>query len=246
MKKIFLISSLAIAFIAFVYLTSPIGKLTTGDALSKYNSLSGESTVASSKKDFASRVQKVYVLNEYGEYVLSTGGSGFTGGDQLDLITPGVPNIPGSPNIPSGGVTAQSFLNMADTVFKAWRAAGFEYTYGGKMQFNGEEVRIDCSGYLTYVMYKLGMIGKSATYTSDSFLNNTMNFTVIDSWDKMQPGDIVAWTGHVAIYAGNNSWYSWGSDTSAMTKPIPDPTYHDYAKRKYNNSAKKIILRIGE
>ncbi len=69
---------------------------------------------------------------------------------------------------------------------------GNPYVYGGSSLTNGT----DCSGF---VMSVYAAFGVSLPHSSSAL--RSVGYAV--SYDEMQPGDIVCYSGHVGIYAGN-------------------------------------------
>lgn len=151
-----------------------------------------------------------------------------------------------------GGGTSETkndVASMGQYVFSTWRSEGYGYGYGQYVNSpTFGHCRIDCSGFVSLVLYQLGLIDSTTQYTSGDFLNNTMGYTVVDGLDNIQAGDIIAWSGHVAMFAGydgngNRTWYSWGSNKSCKEKDIPDATYDRAVVGKINSGTKVTILR---
>ncbi len=71
---------------------------------------------------------------------------------------------------------------------------GNPYVYGGSSLTNGT----DCSGF---VMSVYAAFGVSLPHSSSAL--RSVGYAV--SYDEMQPGDIVCYSGHVGIYAGNGT-----------------------------------------
>ena len=88
---------------------------------------------------------------------------------------------------PSGG-SGSSVVNYAS------QFVGNPYVYGGSSLTNGT----DCSGF---VMSVYSAFGVSLPHSSSA--DRSVGYAV--STDDMQPGDIVCYSGHVAIYAGNGT-----------------------------------------
>ncbi len=90
-------------------------------------------------------------------------------------------------NPPSGG-SGQSVVDYA------CQFVGNRYVYGGTSLTNGA----DCSGF---VMSVYAAFGVSLPHSSAALRN--VGYGV--STSEMRPGDIVCYSGHVAIYVGNNT-----------------------------------------
>ncbi len=88
---------------------------------------------------------------------------------------------------PSGG-SGSSVVNYAS------QFVGNPYVYGGSSLTNGT----DCSGF---VMSVYSAFGVSLPHSSSA--DRSVGYAV--STSDMQPGDIVCYSGHVAIYAGNGT-----------------------------------------
>ena len=97
--------------------------------------------------------------------------------------------------VSTGGASApssSSSSSSSSTIVNAARSAvGTPYSWGGS-SLSG----MDCSGLVNYA-YKAA--GISLPRTSGQIANGGRWI----SQSQAQPGDIVAWSGHVAIYAGN-------------------------------------------
>ena len=84
--------------------------------------------------------------------------------------------------------SGQSVVNYASQFL------GNPYVYGGTSLTSGA----DCSGF---VMSVYAHFGVSLPHSSNALRGS--GYSV--SYDSMQPGDIICYNGHVAIYAGNNT-----------------------------------------
>lgn len=164
--------------------------------------------------------------------------------------TPQVAPESGAGNITSGEgniVSGDSdVLTMASYVCSLWQENNLPYVQGNMTYDTLGTLRPDCSGFTSYVLYNLGLSPTNRAYDSRAFYRNDMGFQVIGSLDEMMPGDIVAWNGHVQIYAGTNSsgtrlWYSWGGDNATITQQPYDCNNDTVTSRVSNGTAK--ILR---
>lgn len=90
--------------------------------------------------------------------------------------------------------TAPSGSNGQAVVDYACQFVGNPYVYGGSSLTNGA----DCSGF---VMSVYAAFGVSLPHSSKSL--RSVGYEV--STSDMQPGDIICYSGHVAIYVGNNT-----------------------------------------
>lgn len=104
----------------------------------------------------------------------SGGGSSSTGGGQN--LNPGyATNVSGS-----------------DVVAYAMQFVGNPYVWGGKDPNTGA----DCSGFTSYVYAHFGINIPSYSYSQRSVGKEV-------SYENAQPGDLICYAGHVAIYMGN-------------------------------------------
>lgn len=88
--------------------------------------------------------------------------------------------------------TSSSNVSGQDIVNYALRFVGNKYVYGGTSLTNG----IDCSGF-TQAVYRA--FGYNISRTSGSQRSNGTGV----SYSAAKPGDIICYSGHVAIYMGN-------------------------------------------
>lgn len=75
----------------------------------------------------------------------------------------------------------------------ALQFVGYPYVYGGSSLTNGT----DCSGFVMSVYANFG-VGLPHSSASDRTQGSA-----VDSLDNAQPGDIICYSGHVALYIGN-------------------------------------------
>lgn len=103
-------------------------------------------------------------------------------------------SLNGGASAPSGGASAPaaSSSSSSNSIVDAARSAvGTPYSWGGASMSG-----MDCSGLVSFAYQAAGI---DVPRTSSQIANGG---TWI-SQSQAQPGDIVAWSGHVAIYAGN-------------------------------------------
>ena len=88
---------------------------------------------------------------------------------------------------------------------------GNPYVYGGTSLTNGA----DCSGFVMSVYQAFGI---SLPHSSSAL--RSVGYGV--SLDAIQPGDIVCYSGHVGIYAGNNTLLHASSPSTGIkyTSPV--------------------------
>lgn len=115
--------------------------------------------------------------------------------------------------------TKSSSVNKGQQVVNyALKFVGNPYRYGGTSLTKGA----DCSGFVQSV-YK--HFGKSLPRTSYS---QRRAGTKVSSLSKAKPGDIICYSGHVAIYMGNN-------------KIVHASTYKTGIKVSYNAAYRRIV-----
>lgn len=116
------------------------------------------------------------------------------------------PNASAESQKPSGSVS-----NGQAVVDYARQFLGNPYVYGGTSLTNGA----DCSGFIMSVYAAFGV---SLPHSSASLRG--VGYEV--SLDNIQPGDIVCYSGHVGIYAGNNTLIHASSPKTGikLTSPI--------------------------
>ena len=105
----------------------------------------------------------------------------------------------------------QTVSNGQAVVNDAAQVVGNPYVYGGSSLTNGA----DCSGFVMSVYQAFGI---SLPHSSSAL--RSVGYGV--SLDAIQPGDIVCYSGHVGIYAGNNTLLHASSPSTGIkyTSPV--------------------------
>ena len=105
----------------------------------------------------------------------------------------------------------QTVSNGQAVVNYAARFVGNPYVYGGSSLTNGA----DCSGFVMSVYQAFGI---SLPHSSSAL--RSVGYGV--SLSEIQPGDIVCYSGHVGIYAGNNTLLHASSPSTGIkyTSPV--------------------------
>lgn len=109
-------------------------------------------------------------------------------GDSSSTGTSSSSGTSSAPAVSSTSGSGQSVVNYASQFL------GNPYVYGGSSLTGGA----DCSGF---VMSVYAHFGVSLPHSSSAL--RSVGYAV--SYDSMQPGDILCYSGHVAIYAGGNT-----------------------------------------
>jgi cell wall-associated NlpC family hydrolase len=104
--------------------------------------------------------------------------------------------------------TPSTGVSGADIVAYAKQYVGYPYTWGGTDPANGGA---DCSGFVYYVFKHFGI--NYGRLTSAGY--RTVGQEV--SYSNIQPGDVVCYAGHVAIYAGNGLIVEAQSTSAGIT-----------------------------
>lgn len=197
-----------------------------------------------------------YPYQEYG-YLNSICGGYLCYQQMMGLI---IADSPVTPSTNGGGTNGGATTGgnavsaMAGQVWSTWLADGCDYYYNyhsmpqSMALYNTAtygKVRPDCSGFVSCVLWQLGYMDHYTPIGSGAYAANAIGWTVVGHGRsvELQAGDILAYNGHVQIFAGfdgsgNRLWYSWGSQ-GAVDSPAPS-TRGDYA---WNNVDNFVILR---
>lgn len=103
---------------------------------------------------------------------------------------------------PTTGVSGSAIVSYA------MQYVGYPYTWGGTDPVNGGA---DCSGFIYYVLKHFGINYGRLTSAGWRSVGQEV------SYDNIQPGDIVCYQGHVAIYAGGGVIVEAQSTSAGIT-----------------------------
>lgn len=107
---------------------------------------------------------------------------------------------------------------------------GYDNTFNKPIPYpNGFNV-IDCSSYVTWVLYEYGYTElqgpqKLSGWFANKSTMEKMGWTVLPA-TQAQAGDIVARDGHVEIYAGDGNFYNAGSTNAIQSDISHNGTSH--------------------
>ena len=135
--------------------------------------------------------------------------------------------------------TATRILEKAAAIKTQISTNGYTYSNSGSKAIPSYNIRIvDCSSYVSWVLYEAGIPGfnAGAQQSSSMFNANPWNFSVV-SQSEAQAGDILVYNGHVEIYAGNNTCYNAGADSAIR---VNGPT-----SCSWGSQAITKVLRVG-
>ena len=114
-----------------------------------------------------------------------------------------------------GGQHASIILQKAKQCHDYLRKNGYKYDQVGlNIPITSSVSTIDCSSYVSWVLYEAGFTQfKGHQHRSADFATNPYNWEKI-SKENLQAGDILVYSGHVEIYAGNGKYYNCGGPES--------------------------------
>ena len=146
-----------------------------------------------------------------------------------------VPSSQGGPGAQGGSVQGptlpatlpKGWLNIIDSCHKYWGSQGLVYKYGGSatikdMAGKSVTIRQDCSGFVGFCLYTAGLVSTTTPATSQGF--GSLGCVVEVDKNSPEPGDLLVYSGHVEVYAGQDRVWNWGSSKSAENKyaGVPD------------------------
>lgn len=134
----------------------------------------------------------------------SSGGNTGSSGN----IASGSGSTSGSGN--TGGSASGSVSNGQAVVDYGMQFLGNPYVFGGTSLTNG----IDCSAFVQQVYAAFGV-----SLPRNSAAQRSAGYAV--SVEQIQPGDIVCYSGHVGIYAGNNTLLHASNEKTGITLTSP-------------------------
>jgi len=102
------------------------------------------------------------------------------------------------------GANVESFISVAESKI------GSKYVRGGK----GPNT-FDCSGFVYWV---LNQVGVNQSYMTSRTWAKSSKYPKIDNMGDMQRGDIIVFSGHVGIYAGNGIMIDASSSNGRVVK----------------------------
>ena len=126
-----------------------------------------------------------------------------------------------------GTVNGGTVVQNAVKIHKQVRTSGkYSYNNGSNKPVPVNPPYIDCSSYVSWVMFESGFKDfKGGQKTSSTFASNPWGWEVV-SKNNAKAGDILVYSGHVEIYTGKgNLVYNMGSNNainSAGTSDLPE------------------------
>lgn len=160
-----------------------------GYVSTEYVTLSTEYTYAESKAEEEARLKKEEeerkAAEEAARQAESSSSSTSSSSNSSSSSSDSGSSVSDAPSASSNGTAVANY---------ACQFVGNPYVYGGSSLTNGT----DCSGF---VMSVYAHFGVSLPHSSSAL--RSVGYGV--STSEMQPGDIVCYSGHVAIYVGNNT-----------------------------------------
>ena len=139
---------------------------------------------------------------------------------------------------------AGNILEAAERIHAIYEEEKWTYSVGSDLYSGNINLSLNnpnkvtcCATYVSCTLYLSGLVSEeeinSISYNSSTAIYRYLKtldgrFMEIESFDELEPGDIVFMTsddvpngiGHTQIYAGNNTWYNAGS-TSSIQRANP-------------------------
>lgn len=114
----------------------------------------------------------------------------------------------------------EEFVQVAKSCHDYLKENNYYYVQGSNIPkpYEGEENYIDCSAYVTWVLYEYGYTELAGWQKRSEWFVNENNWQNY-GWEKIEiskamPGDIVVRDGHVEIYYGDGKFLNCGSTES--------------------------------
>lgn len=154
------------------------------------------------------------------------------------------------------GVGAGNILEAAERIHAIYEDEKWTYSVGSDLysgninrSLNNPNKVTCCATYVSCTLYLSGLVSEeeinSISYNSSTAIYRYLKtldgrFMEIESFDELEPGDIVFMTsddvpngiGHTQIYAGNNTWYNAGS-TSSIQRANPYSMGENYTVPRF-------------
>ncbi len=114
----------------------------------------------------------------------------------------------------------QKIIQKAKECHDYLRTHGYRYEMAGiSIPIKSNVHTVDCSSYVSWVLYEVGF-SEFAGYqkTSSVFLDNPWGWEKIKNTEDLQPGDILCYSGHVQIYAGDGKIFNCGGNESIQAE----------------------------
>lgn len=224
---------------------SVINSVTTGEGTSK------STTTTYGKTDITDITKTVNVSTHYQTWQAGTTVTKDNTDAFLGFIVSDTGLLPGASSANSGGMTEEidisqitgypkTILEKAAECKSYVAKKAFGYGATGNIPITKTGGTVDCSGYVSWVMYEAGYKSSFAghQWTASKFANNPLGWEVITSFDAIQPGDIIVmndnkgnYAGHVQIYAGGDKHYNCGYADAIR---VDGPTSSSRVERDFN------------
>lgn len=120
----------------------------------------------------------------------------------------------------SAGAVQGDIISKAKEIMEYAQSKNMTYSCSSSKSIPGLKngKYIDCSSYVSWVLYESGYTEfKGPQHSSSTFNSNTMKWKSVKE-SELKAGDILVYSGHVEIYAGNNQIYNAGSNRALRKK----------------------------